>query len=206
MDCAIRKKIGWAAYRGPFETFDCWWSLSSMSVRIPSHLKERFDALQSMPVASSLPPPWSGPTSIAVGGLTDVGFRDSSDLLMCISSTGRGVIDCLAGSKIARDDSDELAFDLGNLLAAGIGPLADAQIRTAGLAGGGLPSGTQDGWSAQRHPFAFPDEQLFVAPPGQTMLWTRCGEEMRLTKLGGFVTELRAFGFSPTGRSFVIAT
>lgn len=163
-----------------------------MSVRIPSHLKERFDALESMPVASSLPPPWSGPTTIAVGGLTDVGFRDSSDLLMCISSTGRGVIDCLAGSKIARDDSDELAFDLGNLLAAGIGPLADAQIRTAGLAGGGLPSGTQDGWSAQRHPFAFPDEQLFVAPPGQTMLWTRRGGPPRAVMMESRAASSRA--------------
>ncbi|UPT62529.1 MAG: hypothetical protein M0D54_19595 [Hyphomonadaceae bacterium JAD_PAG50586_4] len=177
-----------------------------MSVKIPSHLKERFGALERLPIASALPAPWIGPTNISVGGLTDVGFGNSSDLLICISSNGRGVIDCLAGSKVARDDSEEFAFDAGNLLVAGIGPLAEQQIRTAGLAGGGLASGANDGWNTQRHPFTFPDEQVFVAPPGQTMLWTRQGEEMRITKLGGFVTEVRAFGFSPTGRSFVIAT
>lgn len=177
-----------------------------MSVKVPSHLKERFDALERLPVASALPAPWNGPINIAVGGLTDVGFGDSSDFLICISSNGRGVIDCLTGSKVARDDSEDFAFDAGNLLVAGIGPLAEKQIRTAGLAGGGLASGASDGWNTQRHPFAFPDEQLFVAPPDQTMLWTQRGEEMRLTKLGGFVTEVRAFGFSPTGRSFVIAT
>jgi len=29
---------------------------------------------------------------------------------------------------------------------------------------------------------------------------------MNLTKLGGFITEIRTFGFSPTGLSFVVAT
>ncbi len=177
-----------------------------MLVQIPSHLKERFDVLEGLPIATALPPPWNGPTSIAVGGLSDVGFGDSSDLLVCISSAGRGVFDCLTGDKVARDDGDEFAFDVGNLLVGGLGPLADKQVRTAGLAGGGLPSGTKDGWSAQRHPFAFPQEQVFVAPPAQTMLWTQRDEKLSLTKLGGFVSELRAFGFSPTGRSFVIAT
>lgn len=177
-----------------------------MSVQIPSHLKERFDTLERLPVVSILPAPWNAPTIIAVGGLTDVGFADSSDLLMCISSSGRGVVDCLTGSKIARDYSEDFEFDAGNLLVSGLGPMAGKQIRTAGLAGGGLSSGTKDGWNAQRHPFAFPDEQVFVAPPGQTMLWTHRDDEMRLTKLGASVTELRAFGFSPTGRSFVVAT
>lgn len=177
-----------------------------MALKIPSHLKERFDALERLPTASALPAPWSGPINIAVGGLTDVGFGDSSDLLICISSNGRGVIDCLAGSKVARDDGDDFEFDAGNLLVPGIGPLAGKPVRTAGVAGGGLANGTNDGWSVQRHPFAFPDEQLFVASHGQAMLWTPLGEEMRLTKLGGFVTEVRAFGFSPTGLSLVIAT
>jgi hypothetical protein len=177
-----------------------------MAVCIPSHLKERFDALERAPMAPALPKPWGSPKTIAVGGLTEVGFGDSSDLLVCISSSGRGVVDCLTGEKIARDDDQDFYFDEGNLLVAGLGPLSGKQIRTAGLAGGGLPSGTKDGWSAQRHQFSFPNEQVFVSPPGQTMLWTRQGDEMHITKLGGLATDLRAFGFSPTGRSFVIAT
>lgn len=67
-------------------------------------------------------------------------------------------------------------------------PLEGKRIRAAGLAGGGLASGTHDGWCVERHPFAFPDEELFVGPPGQTMLWTQHGVHARLYKLGGFDT------------------
>lgn len=176
-----------------------------MAVRVPEHLRERFDLLERLPVERDLPKPWRNVGTFAVGGLTDVGFADSSDLLLCISGSGRGVFDCLAGLRVARDDSSDFAFDLGNLIAEGIGPLAGQRIRTAGMYGGGLASGSGDGWCIERHPFSFPDDELFVSPPGHTMLWTRRDEEVRLTKLGRFVTELRAFGFSPTGRTLVVA-
>lgn len=177
-----------------------------MPLKIPPHLKERFHELDRLPTISVLPEPWSNRTNVAVGGLTDVGFADASDLLICMSSTGLGVFDCLTGARVARDDSTDFDFDAGNLLVSGIGPLEGKRIRTAGLAGGGLASGTHDGWCVERHPFAFPDEELFVGPPGQTMLWTQHGVQTHLYKLGGFVTELRAYGFSPTGRSFIVAT
>jgi hypothetical protein len=177
-----------------------------MALRVPKHLQERFKFLEELPIQRTLPAPWKASGVFAVGGLTEVGFADSSDLILCISSSGRGVFDCTTGSRLARDESTAFGFDLGNLVATGIGPLAGRQIRTAGLSGGGLASSTRDGWNVERHPFSFPDEELFVCPPGQTMLWTRAGETANLTKLGGFVTALRAFGFSPTGRAFVIAT
>lgn len=144
--------------------------------------------------------------SSAVGGLTDVGFADATDFLICMSADGLGVFDCLTGERVARDRDGNFAFDTGNLLVDGIGPLEGQRVRTARLAGGGLAVGTDDGWSVERHPFAFPDAEVFIAPPGQSLLWTQQGKEVRLCKLGGFVTELRAYGFSPTGRSFVIAT
>ncbi|MCE9530601.1 MAG: hypothetical protein K8T89_05655 [Planctomycetes bacterium] len=177
-----------------------------MAVRIPEHLKKRFEFLEGLRVEHTLPAPWRAAGTFAVGGLTEVGFADSSDLLICVSSAGRGVFDCMASDRIARDDSEDFEFDSGNLLVAGIGPLEGQRIRTAGISGGGLASTARDGWGVERHPFSFPDDELFFCSPGQTMLWTRPGETPRLTKLGGFVTELRAFGFSPTGRSFVIAT
>jgi hypothetical protein len=177
-----------------------------MALRVPAHLKDRFNALERLPTELALPAPWKGAVNFAVGGLTDVGFGDSSDLLICISSSGRGVFNCVTGAKVARDDNSEFEFDTGNLLVEGIGPLSGKKIRTAGIAGGGLTIGTHDGWTVERHPFAFPEEHLFIGPPGQTMLWTQHGEEMRLSKLGGFLTELRAYGFSPTGRTFVVAT
>jgi hypothetical protein len=177
-----------------------------MPLHIPAHLQERFEALERLPIGSRLPAPWKGPYAFAVGGLTDVGFADSSDLLICVSGNGRGVFDCLAGTRVARDESPTFNFDCGNLLVDGIGPLDGLRIRTAGLAGGGLAYGAGDGWTIERHPFAFPDTELFVGSPGQTMLWTQHGAKMQLSKLGGFVTELKAYGFSPTGRTLVIAT
>lgn len=177
-----------------------------MPLKIPKHLKQRFDELDRLPTISALPAPWNNRTYVAVGGLTNIGFADESDLLICMSSTGLGVFDCLTGVRLARDDSTDFDFDAGNLLVSGIGPLEGKRIRTAGISGGGLASGTYDGWGIERHPFAFPDEELFVGPPGQTMLWTQHGAQTRLYKLGGFVTEVRAFGFSPTGRSLVVAT
>lgn len=177
-----------------------------MALNIPKQFKDRFDALECLPLESALPAPWKGPRTCAVGGLTDVGFGDSSDLLICVSSDGRGVLDCATGERVARDRGTEFAFDTANLLVEGIGPLAGKKVRTAGMAGGGLAARTLDGWSVEKHPFAFPEEQLFVAPPGQSMLWTPQGQKMRLSKIGGFVTELRAYGFSPTGRTFVVAT
>lgn len=177
-----------------------------MPLKIPPHLKQRFLELDRLPTISVLPEPWSIRTIVAVGGLTDVGFADGSDLLVCMSSAGLGVFDCLTGTRVARDNSADCNFDAGNLLVSGIGPLEGQRIRTAGLEGGGLASGTYDGWSIERHPFAYPDEELFLGPPGQTMLWTQHGIQTRLYKLGGFVTALRAFGFSPTGRSLIVAT
>jgi hypothetical protein len=183
------------------------WSEQRMpTVTVPEHLKDRFELLESLRAERSLPAPWRANGTFAVGGLTDVGMADSSDLLICVSSSGRGVFDCIAGARVARDDGDDFEFDLGNLLVEGIGPLAGQRIRTAGMHGGGLARSTRDGWSVERHPFAFPDNELFVCPPGQTMLWARHGETTRLTKLAGFVTAVRAFGFSPTGRTFVVAT
>lgn len=177
-----------------------------MPLQIPAHLKDRFDALERLPLSVALPAPWKGPTYSAVGGLTDVGFADATDFLICMSADGLGVFDCLTGERVARDRDSNFAFDTGNLLVDGIGPLEGQRIRTAGLAGGGLAACTHDGWGVERHPFAFPNAELFVGPPRESMFSTQRGKEVQLSKLGGFVTELRAYGFSPTGRSFVIAT
>lgn len=141
----------------------------------------------------------------AVGGLTSVGFYDSSDLLLAASSNGLGVFDCRTGQRLARDDG-ESEFDIGNLLMKGIGPLADKQVRMSGIYGGRLACQTADGWRLEAVPLSWPDEEIILSPPGQTMLWCPADQSVKLHKLAGFATELRAFGFSPTGRCFVVAT
>ena len=177
-----------------------------MKIKLPSHLKKRFRLIEKLEPVDELPKPWGKPSYIAVGGLTDIGFQDNSDLLVCISSAGRGVIDCLKCEKVARDPSMDFDFDQGNLLVEGIGNLQGCYIKMAGLSGGGLPSGTYDGWTVERHPFAYPNEQLIVASCWQSILSANHDEKVSLYKLTNFITPLIAYGYSPTGNSFVVAT
>jgi hypothetical protein len=116
------------------------------------------------------------------------------------------VFDCREAGLLARDDDAGFRFDVGNLVVAGIGPLAQALVRTSGLHGGGLAVTNVDGWELERHPLSWPDDEFFLSPPGQTILWQPPGDAMKLTKLAGFSSEVRAFGFSPTGKTFIIAT
>jgi hypothetical protein len=170
---------------------------------IPDHLKALYRQLLALP-ASPPPSPWRLAATHAVGGLTDVGFADSSDLLLVISSS-RGLFDCATGERIARDPSEDFDHDTSNLLAFGIGPLAEHCIRTAGLHGGGLAFSTPDGWSLNLFTLAWPASSLFLTPPGHWIYGPAFNKPGTTTKLATD-SEIRAFGFSPTGRAFIIAT
>lgn len=172
---------------------------------IPSHLRSRFDFLWSLPRAAP-PAPWRKSTDAAVGGLTDVGFEASSDFLLVVSGQGRGVFDCTIGRRVARDDGEDYVFDTSNLVAEGIGPLKGKYIRMSGLHGGGLVRGTADGWSIFSDPTKWPETDLFLGADFQDLLYKPPGTSDKKTKLAVNTSELRAFRFSPTGRSFVIAT
>ena len=171
---------------------------------IPDHLKERFRYLDGI-TPDTILEPWEKLADVAVGGLHHVGFAAKSDLLLVVSVSGRGVIDCATGTKIARDDG-EYYPDVGSLVAVGIGPLHGQQIQVAGNSGGGLPRATEDGWLIELHPLSWPDEELFLCPPGQTMLWSPTGTEPQLFKIKPSASSLVTYGFSPTGKCMVIAT
>lgn len=102
---------------------------------IPNHLIDEFAFLDSLPV-SNPPEPWKLAHRRAIGGLTEVGFADTSELLLIASHSGRGLLDCSQGILVARDDDNDFQFDLGNLLVEGIGPLEGKLIRMAGPSGG----------------------------------------------------------------------
>jgi len=154
--------------------------------------------------AVSRPPaPWAGPHTHAVGGLTEVGFAEDSDLLLIVSSQGRGVFNCANGERIARDPSelDDNCYDVHRLRGRGIGPIADQSVRLVGLHGGGLASTSADGWSVESITLSWPDQHLLLIEPrgslySPTATFTRLAVER----------EVRAFGFSSTGRTLLIAT
>jgi hypothetical protein len=170
---------------------------------IPAHLVSLVTELQRKPVEPP-PPPWKSAAIFAIGGLTEVGYAPDTDLLLVISSQGRGVFDCLKGEKIARDHDDSPSIiNLRKLVALGIGPLEGQEIRVGGLHGGGLPNSTDDGWMLVSLPLPWPHHYVFL-----TSKWKSIydGAEHAVKVATDEACELRAYGFSETGRSFVIAT
>ncbi len=154
--------------------------------------------MATAPVVCDVPPPWRRLQVWAVGGLFQVGYADGSDLLLVLSSQGRGVFDCITGEKLARDYQEAHDFfDPIKLTAAGFGPLAGQTVRMAGLFGGGLPLTTRDGWGLEAQARTWPTHSVFLSAPS-----TR--EPLCIGEDGA--GEMRACGFSETGRSFVIAT
>jgi hypothetical protein len=150
------------------------------------------------PAIHEVLPPWRPLPVYAVGGLFGVGYAAGSDLLLVLSSQGRGVFDCLTGEKLARDNEEAHDFfDPIRLIAEGFGPLAEQSIRIAGLFGGGLPLSTHDGWYMEPQARAWPTHSVFLTAPG-----TR--EPVCIGDDGA--CEFRACGFSETARSFIIAT
>jgi hypothetical protein len=173
--------------------------------RVPEHLAQRIADVEGIQ-PSHPPTPWRALPMIAVGGLTGVGFDDNSKFLLIVSSDGLGVIDCQTGEKVARDCDRADDTDEGTLLVEGIGPLAKQKVRIAGILGGGLPNSTHDGWSVDKHPLAWPVDELYLLPPTQTLLWSKDGSVEGIVKLPPTVTEVKAFGFSPDGNVLVVAT
>lgn len=171
---------------------------------VPEHLQSVVEAIRSAPI-DTLPPAWRGPFGMGIGGLTEVGFGDGSDLLLVASHQGRGVFDCRDGSRIARDPEPGDWMDEISLTADGIGPLANQRIRMSGLHGGGLPKSTRDGWWIADFVVGWPDHTLLVTSDWRDVYELRLGRQISFVKLA-VESELRAYGFSPTGRSLVIAT
>jgi hypothetical protein len=136
-----------------------------------------------------MPSTWRKVTYLAVGGLTEVGFAGRA-LLLVVSHQGRGVVDLASGQLLARDRHETRAwFDAARRAVLGIGPLDGAWIGVCGLAGVRLPDATADGWQAR-----VSGDWVTISAPGRQPLQVSESEEVR------------AFGFSPDGATFVIAT
>jgi hypothetical protein len=171
---------------------------------VPKHLQSLHARLLSMPVTAP-PQPWRR-CGYAVGGLTDVAYDDASDLLLVLSSRGCGVFDCITGERVARNDMIA-DHDTSTLLVSGIGPLVIKTLRTAGLHGGGLASGSTKPprWTLSIQTLVWPTTAVFLLPPEHDLFGPLHGHPGDSTKVAA-EDEFRAAGFSPTGRSFIVAT
>jgi hypothetical protein len=155
--------------------------------------------------ASEPPRPWRTIGRVAVGGLRSIGFDRNSELFLVVSSAGRGVIDGVSGSKVARDDSEYYEGELA-LEAEGIGPLTGSTLRVAGLFGGGLPTMTTDGWSVEAVPLRWPVTEILLLEPYASLYDSLQGRPSRFHKLRSESETVRGYGFSYSGRTLVLAT
>ncbi|UYK88942.1 hypothetical protein [Xanthomonas sacchari] len=175
-------------------------STSHLSTRHLDALKEQLRELKE----AQPPHPWREVATIAVAGLHSIGFDMESEYLLVVSSAGRGVIDCHAGQKVARDYEENYEGE-EFLEANGIGPLQGKKIRTSGLPGGGLPLGTSDGWHIELVTLDWPIREIILVEPFSSLYGARYGKPAIFHKI--YATyELRAIGFSYTGKTLVIAT
>ena len=150
------------------------------------------------------PPEWHPGVEIAVGGLTEIGFSQRyNHLLLVISSSGRGVFNCITGEKVARDFEEYGDwYDPINLTCNGIGPLAGEKISIAGQCGGGLPMYNHYGETLERVSPEWPLEVLIWCPPNKDALCQ--GHQEGCFKL--ISDYFRCTGFSWDGDFIISAT
>lgn len=151
---------------------------------------------------------WKHQNTFSIGGLEDIGFKPKSDILLILSSQGEGIFNCLNGERIARRNNDFEWWQRYNQETnsiEGFDILEGVEIRTSGLiAQDNLLKTTSDGWRLIVSD-PEPDEKPFENYTVQK-IYLEDSEQKKST----FITkdgacELRAFGFSETEKSFVIA-
>jgi hypothetical protein len=134
----------------------------------------------------------------AVGGLLAVGLAPGTELVLVVSASGLGVFDG-AGRKLARKLDADLTGYPDHV--AGIGPIAGVEVRLMGCEGGtALPRTTPDGWQLG---VLHPDDckGIWLAPPHHTLEPPAVG----CIRLAKRFEEIRAAGFSDSGRTLLIA-
>lgn len=173
------------------------------------------DRMLDTPVLPA-PAPWRPvfPTTWEpVGGLLGIGFGTDPDtghdLVMVVSISGHGLFDAVSGEKIARDhdpdDEDSLPDDSPDLTCPGLGPLAGTRVHIAGLYGGGLHTSAADGWIVEAISPDWPHHRVILSTDGGQRHSGPYGERWWHVFHADY-SELRATGFSPSGRTLAVAT
>jgi len=144
--------------------------------------------------------------TFAIGGLENIGYVGDSDNLIVLSSQGRGIFNCLTGEKIYRDSENWWSdFDQADNTIKGFGSESGKLIKTFGLHSiEKLPTKLPSGWELVLTDLQ-PDDPPFEKYLVQSVFLANNfeGNKIFISKDGP--CEFRAFGFSQTGKSFVVA-
>ncbi|MFE7229525.1 hypothetical protein ACWCRF_00125 [Streptomyces sp. NPDC002405] len=195
----------WTKKEAPVEQSDLEPGLSAYQ----QALRERLLAAPVLPA----PEPWQRIAYVPVGGLLGIGFAShpvtGHDLVMAVSHDGHGLFDAVTGEKIARDrdpDPEESTPDaVADLSCPGLGPVSGSRVRIAGLFGGGLHTTTADGWTLEIVSPAWPNDRVLLSADGGLPHSGPHGERWWHI-FHSCYSELRAFGFSPSGQTIAVAT
>ncbi|GLW44856.1 hypothetical protein Stsp02_05180 [Streptomyces sp. NBRC 14336] len=175
------------------------------------------DRLLAAPVRPA-PEPWRPvfgpyrkpefPPCAAVGGLLGIGFAThpgtGHDLVLVVSGAGHGLFDAVTGEKIARDRDPDEGVSGADLTCPGLGPIAGRRVPVAGIDGGGLHAGTQDGWWVEVEVPQWPEERVLLSNGGR--FHNSPHGEGWWHILHSRYSTFRAAGFSPSGRTLAVAT
>ncbi|MBV4357580.1 hypothetical protein [Pinibacter aurantiacus] len=152
---------------------------------------------------------WTLKNLFAIGGLENVGFAPGQDKLIVLSSQGQGIFDCNTGEKIARkhDGADWWnSFNEPSGSIPGFDCLEGLIITTHGLYGDdNLPKSTTDGWTLSISK-PEPDDKPFEKYLIQKIHLISPDKEQKIFIAKDGACEFRAFGFSETGKSFIVAS
>jgi hypothetical protein len=141
----------------------------------------------------------------AIGGLLNIGYSDNTDMLIVLSSQGRGIFNCLTGEVTFRDDEDWYPdFDEINGTIKGFGSEINKLVKVAGVnSKNKLPIKTTDGWDlilTEPQPDKPPFERFNI----QNIFLNNPSIENQIFITNDGPCELKAFGFSDTHKSFVV--
>jgi hypothetical protein len=151
---------------------------------------------------------WTHKNTFAIGGLENVGYAPQQDVLIVLSTQGQGIFDCRLGERLAREYDNAnwwYQFNQTTHSIVGFDILEHIEIRTCGVYGDDhLAKSSSDGWSlviSEPEPDDIPFEKYLVR---RVFLVSPDKDTQLLVGKDG-ACELRAFGFSDTGNTFVIA-
>ncbi|MEU8524971.1 MULTISPECIES: hypothetical protein [Streptomyces] len=161
------------------------------------------------------PAPWREvfeTTLTPVGGLLGIGFathpETGHDLVMVVSTSGHGLFDAVTGEKLDRlydpEPEDSHPDESPDLTCPGFGPIAGTRVHIAGLFGGGLHA-TADGWRVEAISPEWPHHRVLLSADGGQPHRGPYGEGWWHV-FHAHYSELRAVGFSPSGRTLAVAT
>lgn len=171
----------------------------SMSDSANSHQLKLMRILGNI-TAKANPPGWNQFMAFSVGGLHSVGFSRNGPYLLVVSSQGRGLFDCENGHKITRDQEPYKGLSDNELVCDGIGPIAGEAIALTGLAGGGMPHGTQRGEFLHLVAPNWPEQDLILSQDYGDPYNPR--DQSKCVVI--YTNHVRAYGFSWCG-NFIVA-